>query len=68
MMLPWGNFQVEAPGGITETHLVPGNDLSEHMLCAHCECRPVEDDTAPDYWHHNAWDDRESYERGRRTH
>lgn len=64
----WHTYQVETPGGAVQTHLVPHGDLGQHRLAQDCTCCPVEDDEVPDYWSHNAWDQRESYEQGRKLH
>lgn len=65
----WRNIQVTAPTGVDELHLVPRNDISPHFLAGgSCPCCPVEDEEFPRYWKHSAFDERESYESGRRFH
>lgn len=66
-LLPWQNYQVEDKG-YKQVHLVPINDLGPHRLCEHCACEPVEDTQAPDYWVHNAYDQRERYGLGALLH
>ena len=68
-MIGWQNLVVERPGGVSELHCVPVMDLDVHLLmAAQCACHPCEDLEQPDMWMHNAFDGRESYERGRKTH
>ena len=44
-------------------HVVPLNDLREHILSAHCECEPnVEVAGAVLIYTHNSWDHREFFE------
>lgn len=65
--LGWQNFMVMRPDGCREMHCVPDMDIAGHLLIAGaCPCRPNEDGEQPDMWTHNAYDDRESYERGRK--
>lgn len=50
-------------------HVVPVNDLREHVTNSSCWCQPVEDgdcDHLPyRVWIHNSLDRREEYEQGR---
>jgi hypothetical protein len=47
-------------------HVVPLNDLREHIASVDCWCKPIEDDDFPDVWVHHSMDGRESYETGER--
>jgi hypothetical protein len=67
----WG--WVELPGetleGHSVIHIVPQNDITNHVFSEKCACQPDEDDEEADIWHHNAFDGREEYEyRGRKPH
>lgn len=44
-------------------HVIPINDLREHQCDTQCWCQPVIDD---DVCVHNALDQRETYEQGRK--
>ena len=70
MSIGFANVQaLDETGRYTLLHCVPVNDIDQHRLSPGCKCRPVEDNECPDYWMHNAFDDRESYfEHGRKTH
>ena len=46
-------------------HVVPLNDLREHIASQDCWCKPTEDDV-DDVWIHHAMDKREEYEEGRK--
>lgn len=60
---------VQAPDGHSEVHVVPVQDIGAHLLCgALCKCRPTEDLEAVDVWSHRSFDQRETYENGRKTH
>ena len=45
------------------THVVPVNDLREHVTNGDCWCNPITDDGVVI---HNSMDERESYEAGRK--
>lgn len=45
-------------------HVVPLNDLREHVASTDCWCKPTED-AWPDVWVHHAMDKREEYEEGK---
>lgn len=47
-------------------HVMPINDLREHEDSDRCWCRPVRDDDEPSVIIHNAMDQRETYENGRK--
>ena len=47
-------------------HVIPLNDLREHVASANCWCKPTEDDGWPGVWVHHSMDRREEYEEGRR--
>ena len=48
-------------------HVVPLNDLREHTTSTECWCQPIEDYECPGVWVHHAMDEREQYEKGRKT-
>ena len=47
-------------------HIVPINDLREHIASTDCWCKPTEDVKFDDIWMHHAMDKREEYEEGRK--
>lgn len=47
-----------------ERHVWPSRDLKPHETSKECWCRPFDDDGVTV---HNAMDQREQYERGRKT-
>lgn len=47
-----------------QIHITPINDLREHVLTAECWCRPMTDEDGLVV--HNAMDQRETYEQGRK--
>jgi hypothetical protein len=47
-------------------HVVPVNDLREHIASKDCWCKPTEEDGWPDVFVHHAMDKREEYENGRK--
>ena len=63
----WRWVPVVAKAG-RQLHLLPVNDIAAHRVCETCACKPVEDVQQPGMWSHNAWDDRERYERGCKKH
>jgi hypothetical protein len=46
-------------------HVVPMNDLKDHIASVDCWCGPTEDDEWPGVWVHHSMDKREEYEEGR---
>ena len=46
-------------------HVVPMNDLKDHIASVDCWCGPTEDDERPGVWVHHSMDRREEYEQGR---
>jgi hypothetical protein len=46
-------------------HVIPTNDLREHVASTDCWCKPTEDDEYPTVWVHNSMDRREEFENGR---
>lgn len=50
-----------------DIHVVPVNDLREHDQEATCWCRPMRDAEEASVMIHNAMDQRETYEQGRKT-
>lgn len=49
-------------------HVVPIGDLRPHKSSKNCWCGPVQDEEEPNVWVHNAMDQRETYEDGRKMH
>jgi nicotinamide mononucleotide adenylyltransferase len=47
-------------------HIVPINDLREHIASTDCWCKPTEDVKFDDIWIHHSMDKREEYEEGRK--
>ncbi len=48
-------------------HVVPLNDLREHVTNGSCWCRPtLDDEWAEPIWIHNSLDGREAFETGKR--
>ena len=47
-------------------HVLPVNDLREHLCSLTCWCHPVEDTENECIVVHNAMDQREEYEEGRK--
>lgn len=48
-----------------DIHVMPIGDLREHLF-EDCWCRPLQDEDEPSVIIHNAMDEREAYERGRK--
>lgn len=48
------------------THVIPNNDLREHVAQADCWCKPTQDPEEPRLYVHHAMDRREEYEQGRK--
>ena len=51
---------------MTDTHVVPLNDLRDHRYAIDCWCQPVRDGEYPSVIIHNSMDERETYETGRK--
>lgn len=51
---------------VTTWHVLPTNDLREHVKSKDCWCKPSADDEEPFVWIHNSLDRREEYEQGRK--
>lgn len=51
-----------------DLHVIPNNDLREHVSRPDCWCKPVEHEETSGLWVHNSLDRREEYEEGRRKH
>lgn len=51
---------------MTEHHVMPINDLREHVDSRDCWCKPRQDEDEPALWVHNSMDRREEYETTRR--
>lgn len=49
-----------------DLHVMPVGDLREHRDSIDCWCRPTRDDEEPRVVIHNAMDQRETYEKGRK--
>lgn len=47
-------------------HVIPLNDLREHVANPGCWCRPTQCDDQPLVWLHHSMDGREAFEEGRR--
>jgi hypothetical protein len=47
-----------------QSHVMPLNDLQDHILSPKCWCCPVEDPHVFDMWNHTSADGREKYENG----
>lgn len=47
-------------------HVVPVNDLRQHVLAMSCWCCPIPDHECEEVILHNSMDRREEYENGRR--
>lgn len=45
-------------------HVIPENDLREHVSTPDCWCKPSQDDEEPSLWVHHSLDRREEYEDG----
>lgn len=45
-------------------HVIPLNDLQDHILSPRCWCSPHEDDDCEGVWIHNSADARELYDSG----
>lgn len=55
-----------AAAGREETHIIPVDDLREHVESAACWCRPRQDSECLDLFIHNSMDGREAFEMGER--
>lgn len=62
MRTVWVHVPVEAPGGVSQAHVVPSGDLRQHISGPACWCKPEEDWETPDLFIHNALDQRERHE------
>lgn len=60
----WVNEDVWFAEQVMFRHLVPCGDTRLHQLDPSCWCNPTEDDECPDFWIHNAADQRELFEQG----
>ena len=60
--MTWDRFEF---GDSRFTHVVPVNDLREHVLRLDCWCHPKQDEEETSVVVHNAMDRREEYEQGR---
>jgi hypothetical protein len=47
-------------------HVVPVDDLRDHVCTAQCWCQPTQDEEEPLLYVHHAMDQRELYETGER--
>ena len=52
--MTWGVFRT-----VHETHVMPINDLREHVDLPNCWCRPKRDEEEPNLIVHNSMDRRE---------
>lgn len=51
----------------TTYHIIPINDLREHVANATCWCSPDQDEEEPSLMIHHSLDGREAYETGERN-
>lgn len=49
-----------------ESHILPEADIGDHMVSRECHCKPREDERESSVIIHNSYDQRESYENGRK--
>jgi hypothetical protein len=62
----WSFYQPQ-PGSEADAHVVPDNDVHQHVLSESCPCRPEEDlEAYYPVFKHRAYDQRECYELGHR--
>lgn len=61
-----GGWAVRHDSNTFDEHVVPINDLREHVLSMQCWCKPERDEEAPGVIAHNSLDQREAVERGER--
>ena len=47
-------------------HIVPIDDLREHICDPSCWCNPTQDEEEPRLWVHHSMDLREEFEQGRK--
>lgn len=47
-------------------HVIPRDDLREHVSEVDCWCNPKQDEEEQNLWIHNSMDRREEYEEGRK--
>lgn len=47
-----------------DIHVMPIEDLREHVSLRCCWCMPTQDDEEPNLWVHHSLDQREKYENG----
>lgn len=47
-------------------HVIPIDDLREHISSADCWCKPAQDQSIDNIYIHNSMDGREQYETGER--
>ena len=50
---------------MSDIHVIPLNDLREHVAERSCWCKPTLDDEEFDVYIHHSLDKRESYEQGK---
>jgi hypothetical protein len=58
----WAAISLNEPG--ERTHVIPLNDLQDHILSKRCWCQPYEDEDCEGAWVHSSADGRELYEAG----
>jgi hypothetical protein len=61
----FGGWAISLPDERGNIHIVPVNDLKEH-LDDECDCHPRQDNEHPELWIHNSFDGREVFERDER--
>lgn len=55
----WRAYDVVAPTGVAQRHILPTDDIDAHQVCEYCPCSPEVRGDIPDHWTHNSWDGRE---------
>ena len=50
---------------MSEYHVLPTEDLRDHVQAKDCWCCPIRDDEESNVWIHHSMDRREEYEEGR---
>ena len=58
----WAAIGTQAPG--ESVHVIPINDIQNHILSQECWCQPYEDPDCDGVWIHTSADGRELYEAG----
>lgn len=65
--MTWVVVQVDTPGSpFAHYHVIPEDDLREHIDSESCWCKPTEDAQEAYVIHHHSLDGREAFETGDR--